>query len=515
VAIDPKHLPDDPKTLQQMVLDLMAQLDREFTARGKVETLLRELLDAKRNRKSEQLSDEQLALFTALWQARQTEREAANAGGAEDDDDDETGRPGASSTTPGKKPGGRQFLPRHLKRERIVHDLSEQEKRCTRCAQDLRHIGEETCERYEYVPASLTVIEEACLKYACACTVRTAGKPPQPIEKSIAGASLLAQVIVSKWADHLPLYRQEQIFGRYGVALSRKSMGGWMAQCAALLKPLYMAAKRVLFESKVIGTDDTGVKVLDRKLPFARTGRIWPYYGDQDHPVTIYDYTPTRERAGPDRFLVGYRGYLQADAYGGYDAFFKDPARGLIEVSCWAHARRYFYKALDSDRARMGPALLLIAQLYRVEKQARQLTAQDRLRLRQIHTRPILEKLHQYLLEIQAEVLPKSPEGRAVRYTLKNWTALNRYSEDSDLEIDNTGTERSIRGVALGRANWTFFGSDVGGRTAAVLRSFIASCQRVNVEPFAWFKDVLARICDHPINRITELLPHNWAATRA
>jgi transposase len=515
VAIDSKYLPDDPKTLQQMVLDLMAQLDREFTERGKVETLLRELLDAKRNRKSEQLSDEQLALFTALWQARQTEREAANKAGAEDDDDDEAGRPGASSATPGKKPGGRQSLPRHLKRERIVRDLPEEEKRCARCAQDLRHIGEETCERYEYVPASLTVIEEACLKYACACTVRTAGKPPQPIEKSIAGASLLAQVIVSKWADHLPLYRQEQIFARYGVAVSRKSMGGWMAQCAALLKPLYVAAKKVLFESKVIGTDDTGVKVLDRKLPFARTGRIWPYYGDQDHPVTIYDYTPTRERAGPDKFLIGYRGYLQADAYGGYDAFFKDPARGLIEVSCWAHARRYFYKALDSDRTRMGPALLLIAQLYRVEKQARQLTAQDRLRLRQIHARPILDKLHQYLLEIQAEVLPKSPEGRAMRYALKNWTALNRYSEDGDLEIDNTGTERSIRGVAVGRGNWMFFGSDVGGRTAVVLRSFIASCQRVNVEPFAWFKDVLARICNHPINRITELLPHHWAATQA
>src|SRR4051812_36707234 len=155
----------------------------------------------------------------------------------------------------------------------------------------------------------------------------------------------------------------------------------------------------------------------------------------------------------------------------------------------------------------MGPALLLMAQLYRVEKQARQLTAQERLRLRQIYARPILDKLHQYLLEIRAEVLPKSPEGRAVRYALKNWTALNRYSEDGDLEIDNTGTERSIRGVALGRGNWIFFGSDVGGTTAAVLRSFIASCQRVNVEPFAWFKDVLARIPNHPINRIAELLP--------
>src|SRR5947199_2594698 len=490
-----------------MVLDLMAQLDRQFTERGKVETLLRELLDAKRNRKSEQLSDEQLALFAALWQARQTEREAANAAHAEDDDDDEVGKPGASSTSPGKRPGGRQSLPRHLKRERIVRDLPEEEKRCVKCAQDLRPIGEKTCERYEYVPASLTVIEEACLKYACACTVRTAGKPPQPIEKSIAGASLLAQVIVSKWADHLPLHRQEQIFARHEVPISRKSMCGWMAQCASLLDPLYVAAKKVLFESKVIGTDDTSVKVLDRKLPFART--------DQDHPVTLYDYTLTRERAGPERFLAGYRGYLQADAYGGYDAFFKDPARGLIEVGCMAHARRHFRKALESDQARMGPALLLIAQLYRVEKQARGLAPRARFEMRKLEARPILHKLHQYLLDIQVEVLPKSPAGRAVRYALKNWMALTRYADEGHLEIDNNRTEQSIRGIAVGRGNWLFFGSDVGGRTAAVLRSFVASCQRAAVDPFAWFKDVLTRIATHPVNRIAELLPHHWAAAQS
>ena len=176
--------------------------------------------------------------------------------------------------------------------------------------------------------------------------------------------------------------------------------------------------KEVLFQSKVIGTDDTSVKVLDVKLPFARTGRIWPYCGDADHPVILYDYTATRERAGPEEFLKGYRGYLQADAYGGYDAFFKDPSRGLIEVGCWAHARRYFHKALESDQARMGPALLLIAQLYRVEKQGRLLAAEARLQLRRLQARPIVDKLHHYLLEIQLEVLPKSPEGRAVRYAL-------------------------------------------------------------------------------------------------
>jgi hypothetical protein len=326
---------------------------------------------------------------------------------------------------------------------------------------------------------------------------------------------LLAQVIVAKTVDHLPLNRQEKIFERHGVDISRKTMCGWMAQSAELVEPLYQSLKEVLFLSKVIGTDDTSVKVLDGKLPFARTGRMWPYFGDQDHPVIVYDYTATRERAGPEKFLKGYRGYLQADAYGGYDAFFKDPARGLIEVGCWAHARRYFHKALDSDQSRMGLALSLIGQLYRVENQARSVTADERLQLRRLESRPILDKLHGYLIEIEAEVLPKSPEGRAVRYTLKNWTALTRYCEDGDLQIDNNAVERAIRGIAVGRANWTFFGSDEGGKTAAVLRSLVASCQRVGVDPFAWFKDVLSRIVTHPINRISELLPHHWAPAQA
>jgi transposase len=512
VAFDPKHLPDDPKVLQRIVLDLMAQLDRESTERNKIEALLRELLDAKRNRKSEQLSADQLALFAELLQARQAQTDSAVKG---DSSDDDAAGGGTGDTAPKKRAVGRQALPKNLLRERIVHDLAEEEKHCTACQKDLRPIGEETSERYEFIPAQLKVVEDVCKKYACDCTVKTATKPPQPIEKSTAGASLLAQVIVAKTADHLPLHRQEQIFQRHGAEISRKTMGGWMAQCGDLLRPLYGAAKQVLFQSKTIGTDDTGVKVLDEKLPFARTGRIWPYYGDKDHPVILYDYTKTRARAGPEEFLKGYRGHLQADAYGGYDAFFKDPTRGLTEVGCWSHARRYYIKALDSDQARVGPVLFLIAQLYRVEEQARGWNAEARLGLRQRESRPILDKLHEYLLEMQAEVLPKSPEGRAVRYTLKNWTALHRYSEDGDLEIDNNHTERSIRGVAVGRNNWIFFGSDRGGHTGAVLRSFVASCQRVGVDPYAWFKDVLSRIAAHPINRLAELLPHNWKPTQA
>jgi transposase len=510
VPIDPNSLPRDSETLRKIVVDLAEQLDRSLSEQNKYQSLLRELLEAQRNRKSEQLSKEQLALFEAAWKARDTEHESA----ASVDDDDLDGDAGAGTApkeTPSQKRGGRQPLARHLKRERIVHDLADTEKHCAGCGKDLRLIAEETSERYEYIPASMKVIQDVCLKYACDCTVKTATKPPQPIEKSTAGASLLAQVIVAKWADHQPLHRQEKMFERHGIDISRKTMGGWMARCAELLDPLYQLMKKEVLSSKVIGTDDTSVKVLDRKLPFARTGRIWPYVGDAQHPVIVYDYTPTRSRAGPAKFLEGYKGYLQADAYSVYDAFFKSQ-RGMTEVGCWMHTRRYFFKALESDEPHMGPALHLIARLYAVEERARtlSLSAEQRLALRQRVSARLLGKLHQYLMELQPEMLPKSPSGAAVRYALNQWEALTRFLEDGELEIDNGATERANRDIALGRGNWTFFGSDGGGKTAAVLRSFIASCKRCGVEPFAWFHDVLVRIPAHSITRLSELLPHNW-----
>jgi transposase len=395
----------------------------------------------------------------------------------------------------------------------IVHDLAEAEKRCEACAQELRLIGEESSERYEYIPAQVIVIEDVCKKYACACTVKTAAKPSQPIEKSTAGASLLSQVIVAKHADHLPVHRQAKIFERQGVELPDQTLCGWMRQCAELLEPLYQQLKSFVLASKVVGTDDTPVKVLDRKLPQTRKGRIWPYVGDRDHPAAVYDYTATRERAGPEKFLEEYRGHLQADAYVAYDSFFTDPERGLVEVGCWAHARRHFHNALDSDPARMGAVLLLIAQLYGVEKIARERGLRgEELRLAREHgARPVLERLHAYLLEIRAQLLPKSEAGQAVAYTLKNWAALTRYCQDGDLSIDNNAAERALRGVAVGRNNWTFFGSDKGGKTAAVLRSFVTSCELVKIDPFAWFRDVLARIADYPITKLDELLPHRWA----
>jgi transposase len=513
VSIDRKQLPQSADVLQQMVLDLIAQLDASEARRIKTENLLRQLLAARSGRRSEQITEGQLALFEAELKAQGVNVEDLSKGkdaGNGADDKDPPASPGSSAEVGSR---GRRALPGHLKRERIVHDLEEAEKHCAFCAQDLREFGEETSERYEYVPAQLIVIEDVCKKYSCACTVKTAGKPSQPIEKSIASASLLTQVIVAKFGDHLPLHRQTKIFRRFGVELSDRTMCGWMRQCADLLDPLYKKLKDFVLESKVVGTDDTPVKVLDRKLPQTRKGRIWPYVGDRNHPAVIYDYTPTRERAGPEKFLKDFRGHLQADAYAVYDSFFTDPARGMVEVGCWAHARRHFHNALEKDPARMGGVLVMIAHLYEVEKVSRQNGVRgEALRLaREQDARPMLNRLHDYLLTIHEQVLPKSEEGQAIAYTLKNWAALTRYCSDGDLAIDNNATERSLRSFAVGRNNWTFFGSDNGGKTAAVLRSFVSSCELIWIDPFAWFRDVLSRIAEHPITRLEELLPHRWA----
>jgi transposase len=316
VPIDRDSLPKDPEILQQMLVDLTTQLD-------KTQRLLGQLLAAKSGTRSEQLSADQLRLFAQELGAEFPTAASKSEADPQKDGDDLP--PGAGSGSGEGRARGRRSLPGHLKRERIEHDLTEEEKHCSLCRQDLRPIGEETSERYEYIPAQLLVVEDICKKYACAYTVKT----PQPIEKSTAGPSLLAQVIVSKVADHLPVHRQAKILARFGVEIADQTMCGWMRQCAELLDPLYGRLKEFVLSSKVVGTDDTQVKVLDRSLVRAtRKGRFWPYIGDRNHVAAVFDYTPTRERAGPEQSLKGYRGFLQADAYVAYDSFFTDPERG-------------------------------------------------------------------------------------------------------------------------------------------------------------------------------------------
>jgi len=508
VEINPHQLPNDPAALRQMVVGLLGEAAERERKLRQLQHWVEQLLRARYGPRRERVEENQLFLFAAEIMAHGGKTPPASG--------EAKTPPSDSKSTPPRPGHGRGALPKSLPRQRMVHDLGEGSRQCPQCQGDLKRIGEEVSERLEYVPASLVVIEEVCQKYACpkGCTVITAEKPVAPVEKGLAGPGLLAQVAVSKYGDHLPLYRQADIFRRQGVELSRQTMCDWMRACAELVSPLYELMKQQVLGSKALQTDDTPVPVLDPALPRTRTGRIWTYVGDDGHPYTVYDYTPNRSRDGPEAFLQEFRGYLQADAYSGYDHFYEDELRGIVEVACWAHVRRKFFDAQSSDLMRSTVMLAYIRLLYDIEREARdrKLDSPARRALRQAKAKPILEDMRTYLQREQPQVLPKSPEGQAIAYTLSNWQALVRYCEDGELEIDNNGAERSLRGVAVGRKNWMFLGSDKGGRTAAVLTSLIATCKRLHVDPFAYLRDLFARISDHPQNRLAELLPHLWKA---
>lgn len=508
MEIDPNQLPSDPAALQQIVVGLLEEAAERERRLQRLEHWLEQLLRERYGPRRERVNENQLFLFAAALVSVGQETSA---------DPGSPAGPPKTKVSPAQRKGhGRRPLPKSLERRRVVYDLEEVKRQCPQCQEQLKRIGEEVSERLEYVPASLVVIQEVCQKYACAkgCTVVTAAKPMAPIDKGLPGPGLLAQVAVSKYGDHLPLHRQEEIFQRQGVELPRQTMCDWMRDCAELVSPLYEMMKQRVLGSKAVQTDDTPVPVLDPDLPRTRTGRIWTYVGDDQHPYTVYDYTPTRSRDGPEEFLKTFRGFLQADAYSGYDHFYKEPDRGVVEVACWAHARRKFFEAQSSDLMRSMVMLAYIRLLYDVEREARdeKLDGEACRALRQEKSKPILDDIRAYLEREQPRVLPKSPEGEAIAYTLSNWKALTRYSDDGDLKIDNNGAERSLRGVAVGRKNWMFYGSDNGGRTAAVLTSLIATAQRLAIDPFAYLRDLFERMGDHPQKRLAELLPDQWKA---
>lgn len=323
-------------------------------------------------------------------------------------------------------------------------------------------------------------------------------------------------MIVSKYSDHLPRHRLEHILGRHGIPIARSTTCDWAAQCAALLRPWYGRMVEEVLRSKVIHTDDTPVKVLDRKRTRTRTGRFWVYLGDESHPYTVFDYTPSRSRDGPHQFLKGWSGYLQADAFGGYDGIYMGQAGGHVtEVTCWTHARRKFYDARASDPPTSTHTLAFIRLLYDVEDEAKGGSALERQRLRQEKSVLRLEQFKAWIQSQQASgggpVLPKSPMGQAMAYTLNQWDALGVYTTDGDLAIDNNAAENALRRVAVGRNNWLFYGSDKGGDTGAVLFSLMATCQRHKLDPFAYLRDVLTRLPATPINDLDVPLPDRWA----
>lgn len=353
-------------------------------------------------------------------------------------------------------------------------------------------------------------------------TFLTAPRPPAPIARSLAGPGLLAHVIVSKFCDHLPLYRCERMLARFGVSLARSTLCDWLAQSAALLRPLWVLLRDRVLESRVVQTDDTPVRVQAQAGAAAHQGRVWVQVGDAGHPGLVYLYSPNWEGHWPQTFLKGYAGFVQGDAYAGYDALFA--AGAPVEVGCWAHARRKFFEAQKTNPEGALYALGVIRQLYAVEREAaeqagkRELSRLEfealRLQLRQERAVPVLKSLGEWLEQQVAAVLPKSPLGEASGYARNQWAALQVYTTAGFLEIDNNAAERALRAVALGRRNYLFFGSDVGGETAAVLYTFTQSCQALSIEPWRYLRDVLERLPSQLPDRLKELLPDEWARAR-
>ena len=468
--------------------------------------LFRRYLYGRRSERVE-LDPVQLLLEFASWLKAQ--------GAATPPDAAPASAPTAAPARP--RPGhGRRPLPAALPRRRVEHALPDEQCTCPACGARLVKIGEETSEQLDYQPASLFVTEHVRVKYACdACeaSVVTSPLPAQPIDKGRPGPGLLAQIVTAKYADHLPLNRQVDIYARHGVDLSRQTLCDWVAAAADLLAPIYADLKAGVLGSQVIHTDDTTVPVQDATRTQTRDGRLWVYVGDAQPADLVYDYTPTRSRAGPITFLGDFRGYLQADAYAGYDALY---ATGrVIEVGCWAHARRYFWEAKATDAPRALIALGFIQQLYRVEAEAKPLDADARRARRQAEAGPVLERFKPWLDDQVGVVLPKSPIGEAVTYARAQWTALTRYLEDGALAIDNNAAERALRRVVTGRKNWLFCGSDEGGTRAAILYSLVATCKAHGIDPWVYLRDVLERIPTHPNRRRAELLPRAWKAAHA
>jgi transposase len=507
----PGELPPDLETCHQLIRELLDSLAEQTHLNEKLQHQLEQLLRQRYGRKTEKLDPAQLLLF-----AREILAAGETATPQAPPPTDAPPAPDRSNTS--KKNGhGRKPLPAHLPRKRELHDVPAEQLPCPDCGTLRTRIGEEVREQLEYVPASLVVIQHVRPKYVCkACegNIIIAERLPEPIEKGLPGAGLMAQVAVSKYADHLPLYRQEGIFRRHGVELPRQTTCDWMAVCADLLKPIWKAMHRLILQSKVIQTDDTPVTVLDPVLG-RFVGRLWNYLGDREHRYVVYHFTEDRSGAGPQEMLKGYQGYLQADAYSGYDSLFT--AGKIREVGCWMHARRKFYEARTTDPPLAHQALAWISLLYDLEEEAKEKKLDDAQRhaLRQERSRPILTKLKEWLAhEEQQKVLPKSPIGEAIGYAQNHWGALERYLEAGVLEIDNGASERALKPVAIGRKNWLFAGSKAGGETAAILMSLCTTCKNLKIDPLAYLTDVLRRISTHPARRIEELLPDRWQAMR-
>jgi transposase len=504
-------LPDDVRALQALVRELLAEVTRLRAANAELQGKLDQALKHRFGRRSERRRHSPIP---------------------RDED----------KPAPRRDEHGRAPLPEHLERRDVVYDLTEAEKLCPCCNRPRVCIGTQTAEQLDLEPAHFFVRRTIKKSYACRhCNtvavpaeqrLQTAG-PEQvgPLAKGLCGPGLLAHVITAKFADHTPLHRLAGQLARSGVTVARSTLGDWLVGAADLLDPLYQLMHQRLLRSRVIHGDDTSVKLRVPGADKTKKAHLWVTIGDADYPYVVFDFTADYTATGPTTFLAGYRGYLQADALAQYEGLYGD---GRVKhICCWAHARRKFVAAVEGGDARAAVPLERIRQLYVIERalppllspseepaaqEQRRQREEQRRRLRQGHADPVLAPLKSWLDEERPRALPKSALGQAIGYALNHWEALARYLEQGYLAIDNNLSERTLRGIALGRNNWGVIGSAAGGEAAAVLYTMVGTCKHLGVDPFGYLREALPGLFalgEKPTaEQLLDWLPDRWSMRR-
>jgi transposase len=509
--IDLAALPDDVETLQRLVRALAAERTSLREANAEIERLnliIKKLQRSQFGRRAERLDDDQLQLGLEDLNTDLARIEA------------NLPLPQAKADTP-KGQDERPSLPTHLTREDVRLDVEHQV--CPCCGGALHMIGETVSEMLDHVPARLRVIRICRPRYGCrGCgSIHQAPAPERPIAKGLATPALLAHVLVSKYCDHLPLYRQSQIFARQGVEIDRSTLANWVGGACWWLEPLQARLAEHVFASQKLFADDTPIPVLDPGRGRTRTGRLWVYARDDrpwnglDPPAAVYLYSPDRKAERPASHLAKFKGVVQVDGYPGFDRLSDD---GKIQLAgCWAHARRKFYEVQQATASPIAAeALRRIAELYAIETAIRGQTAAVRQSMRQSRSLPLIASMKAWLEKQLGQIPPRSGLADAIRYALSRWTSLCCFLNDGRIELDTNTVERAIRPVALGRKNHLFAGSDGGAQRWATVCSLIATAKLNDVEPFAYLQNVLERMSDgHPASRLDDLLPWNWRPATA